>query len=99
MKIFMFLLFAHYMGDFALQSNWLAISKTKFSYAQFAHAMIWSACICVALEYFGMFTLFKAGFLIAGHYTIDRCKDAGKFGLVVDQLLHVLQLYLVFSAE
>jgi hypothetical protein len=45
------LLFAHFIGDIALQSDWQAQNKGTKWYVMLSHCMIWTACICVALHW------------------------------------------------
>lgn len=100
MKEFIFLLFAHHIGDIALQSEWIAINKSKYWFVMLWHSFIWTACICIVLEYFGVFTISKAVYLLVVHYAIDswKCKYSKKLDewhLLVDQLLHLIQLIMV----
>lgn len=100
MKEIIFLLFAHHIGDMALQPEWIAMNKGKHWFVLLWHCIIWTGCICIALEYFCSFELWKPIFLIAGHYCIDlwKCKTSTKLNewhLAVDQLFHLLQLIIV----
>ena len=95
------LLFAHYVGDIALQSDWQAKNKGKLWYVMFSHCMIWTACICVALQYLGLFDLWKVAFLLVGHWACDYWKsqkaqtpENWKF-IYPDQLFHIIQLLIV----
>lgn len=38
------LLFAHFVGDGLLQSDWMALNKSKSNYALYIHAMVYSLC-------------------------------------------------------
>ncbi len=95
------LVFAHFIGDWALQSDWVAQNKGKYPFVLLAHCMIWAACVCVALEYLGLFVLWHFGFLAIGHYFCDlwKCKTSTKFPdwrLYADQSFHLAQLVFVF---
>ena len=94
------LIFAHFIGDWALQSDWVAQNKGKYWFVMFAHCMIWTACICIALEYVGRYNIGDTFFLIAGHWLCDswKCSNTKKFPswhLYVDQLWHLLQCFFV----
>ncbi len=98
------LIFAHFIGDFALQTDWQAQNKGKLWYVMLVHCMIWTACICVALQYLGLFHLGKAVFLVAIHFLIDVMKsgftdasDPEDWWLIYpDQALHFLQCAMVY---
>ena len=99
---FIWLVFAHYIGDIALQNDWLARYKCQQWYAMLSHCIIWTACTCAALEYAGLLQPWKVPFLIVGHFAVDRWK-CGRGGnsaawkwMYVDQLLHLVQLVLVY---
>jgi len=95
-----FLLSLHFLGDFPLQGSYLAENKGKDDYLLLAHSFIWVGTISAGLIYFGIFTLWKAAFLLIGHFCIDRIKARGGWdyvltnrqALYVDQLLHFIQI-------
>lgn len=59
------ILIVHWIGDFLLQSNWMALNKSKHLDVLFIHALIYSACF-----YFGWGrTFFLLTFL--SHITTD----------------------------
>ncbi len=100
------LIFAHFIGDWSMQHEWVAQNKSKYWFVMFAHCMVWTACICFVLEYLGLLTAWKAVFLFAGHYLMDywKCKvyDRTPFceqktykHLYIDQLWHILQCVMV----
>lgn len=43
-------IFAHFIGDWALQSRWLAENKEDNLFIMYAHSMIWTGCICFTLH-------------------------------------------------
>lgn len=96
------LLFAHYIGDIALQSSWQADNKAKYWYVMLSHAMIWTSCICVALQYLGLFEYWKVAFLLIGHIAMDEWKarqpktEKTWWYIYPDQLFHILQLVFVW---
>lgn len=96
------LIFAHFIGDFALQKEWVALNKGKVFYIMFAHCVIWTACICVALQYLGLFAQWKVAFLLIGHGICDKwkgdnTKDFPTWHFYVDQLWHLIQCEIVLN--
>jgi hypothetical protein len=99
---FLWLVFAHFVGDIALQSGWQANNKGKYWYVMLAHCMIWTALICIALQYLQILTLWKFLFLLAGHFICDNWKakipktpENWKW-IYPDQGFHFLQLVIVY---
>jgi len=96
------LLFAHFIGDIALQSDWQAQNKGRYWYVMLSHCMIWSACICIALQYLGIFSLWKALFLVAGHAVSDYIKTRQPktpeywWCIYPDQAWHLIQCVIVY---
>lgn len=94
------LIMAHFVGDWALQSEWLAKNKGTVFMAMVAHSVIWAACVCVVLQWQGAYSLWKFGFLWLGHFAVDtwKCREEKTFlswHLYMDQFLHLLQLICV----
>ena len=95
------LIFAHFLGDFALQSSWMSEKKKDYWYINGSHAMVWTACICIALAFTGEYEPWKPIFLFLGHFTIDMAKTRLKhesrmgWGMYLDQFLHLCQLFIV----
>ena len=99
------LIFGHFIGDWALQSAWLATEKSKNWFVMLAHCMIWTACVCIALEYIGAYAQWKWIFLCIGHLVADLIKCAAIEStndekkmyryLYIDQLWHLLQCWIV----
>lgn len=64
-------LVAHLIGDYLLQSHWMATEKTKWSHAAAAHA------ICYTLPFLFITQSFLALAVICGtHFVIDRWRLA-----------------------
>jgi len=67
--------------------------------------MIWTACICIALQYLGIYALWKAIFLFSGHYLCDSWKSSKpktpeNWHLIYyDQAFHLIQLLIVFLVK
>lgn len=90
--------FAHYLGDFALQNDYVAKNKCLNLYVLFAHAIVWTLPIVLVLSYFGIFQYWKLAFLVIGHMMIDawKCKqDGGWHYLYIDQFVHLIQILMV----
>ncbi|MCK5612596.1 DUF3307 domain-containing protein [Candidatus Pacearchaeota archaeon] len=101
------LIFAHYIGDFALQKEWIALNKGKYWYTMLCHGMIWTACICVALQCNGLFDMGKASFLWVGHVACDQWafnarkrlpedRNFPTWHFYVDQTWHIIQCLIVY---
>jgi hypothetical protein len=95
------IIFAHFIGDIALQAPWQADNKGKYWYVMLAHCMIWTACISIALQYLGLFAGWKVVFLLAGHWVCDKWKttipktpENWKY-IYPDQLWHLVQCIIV----
>ena len=96
------LIFSHYIGDVALQSEWIIKNKRKFWYAMLSHCIIWTACISIALEYVNKFDIWKVLFLIIGHWLSDSYKISiyktkkDKIFFYIDQIWHLIQCAIVY---
>lgn len=99
---FIWLVFAHFIGDMALQSSWQADNKVKYWYVMLSHCIIWTAFICLALEYLGLLELWKVVFLVVGHYLMDSWKarqpktPANWWKIYLDQAWHLIQCGIVY---
>lgn len=104
LTILLMLIGGHAIGDYALQSDYIAIEKTKSLYILFIHAMIWTVTISVIWIILGnTLTLVKILFvLLLPHVFMDYCKAQSKWfpklikntniQLAVDQSFHYIQL-------
>lgn len=103
----MMLILAHYVGDYGLQTDWMAAHKGTSWYVAFAHACVWSWVIACTGMLVGMhinpFIVILV--LVIPHMVLDHVKAAGDawvhhvtpgVALAIDQVSHVIQL-LVFS--
>jgi hypothetical protein len=92
---------AHYIGDVALQTPFMAEFKKKSWYGMLNHVMVWAACISVVLEIYGICAVWKVFFLAGGHAMIDRWKSRlpptpeYMWALYGDQGLHMIQIAIV----
>lgn len=65
-------LVAHAIGDYVIQSDWMANEKTKHSVAAFCHALTYS----LALVFWADASWEAALFIAATHFAIDRWRLA-----------------------
>ena len=100
-ELLIFLIFGHFIGDIALQTQWQAENKGKYWYVLFSHGMIWTGVISSILLYFGAFHIWKALFLVVGHCICDKWKsnkpktpEAWKY-IYPDQAWHIIQCIVV----
>ena len=98
-ELLLFVVFAHYIGDFALQSEWVAINKATKWYVLFAHAMIWTGVISAVLYAFGALTVGKVALLLVGHIVTDKWKTMMPaddwWYIYPDQFVHLWQCFMV----
>jgi Protein of unknown function (DUF3307) len=95
------LLFAHFIGDWALQSNWMGQNKSKRWIIMFAHCMIYTGVIAIALQYLGILEYWKLAFIFLGHYIMDFVKGKAAHSekdwrmIYLDHMWHLSQLVIV----
>lgn len=94
------------IADFPLQGSYLASEKCKDNYILFVHSFIWAACVSAGFYLTGYFSLQSFMFLLVGHFVIDYAKCRGKYvklnqkyQLYIDQLLHLIQILIVFIVK
>lgn len=90
-------IFAHFIGDYALQSSWMAVEKIEDGYVRFAHAVIWAGCIVAALLYSQIgfnsdawFLGLVSFWLVSTHYVMDDTSHPNRLTLFFDQGLHLM---------
>lgn len=102
----LYLIFVHFIADWALQSQWMAENKSKYDMVMFAHCLVWTGCICIAMHHLNMYADWKALFLFIGHFFIDAwkcwvykqiplCQQKNLKHLHIDQFLHIVQVFIV----
>lgn len=100
---FLLLMFVHLLADYPLQGDFLATMKGKNHIVLASHAGIWTGCICVACWSIGIpITPFDVAWLFGVHAIQDylKAKPVGIYkklnplgmGLLLDQIVHVLQI-------
>lgn len=98
------LVWTHWFADFFLQTDWMAVNKSKSNKALLAHCAIYGACLIP----FG-FTFALLNALI--HFGVDYCTsrwtsklfakgDRHNFFVVIglDQAIHITTLILTYGA-
>ena len=98
--MFLQILFAHCLGDYLFQSNYIATNKGKDNYLLFVHGVLYTLAVYIV---FGTLMSSLAYWVILiSHIVADYIKARGitpkKYGdegaLVIDQILHYLILLL-----
>ena len=82
------LIFCHFLGDYFLQSDYLATRKGKDWYAMIAH------CVLYCVPFYVVFGMNPAlAYVFIMHVAIDTAKARYHLiGLVTDQLCHFVTL-------
>jgi len=102
------LVFAHLLADYPLQGEFLATMKGKNMIVLFSHAGIWTGTILTAVHLIGLeVTMFDVFSLFVVHAIADYLKaanklwykdmDALKEGLLMDQLIHLMQIVVLLT--
>lgn len=98
------ILFAHMLGDYFLQTDYLAKNKGKDNYILLAHCILYSLGIGIVFGIFGItLTTIDLALISAIHYPIDYLKARGitprligdKNALILDQAIHYITLLLI----
>ena len=93
MKTIFILLASHFMGDYVLQTDFLAKTKGNNVWHLFAHSVLYSLSFMIAFGFD-----WKVPFIIGTHIVIDALKARYKvINYVIDQVLHliVLMIYVI----
>ncbi|MEA3457907.1 MAG: DUF3307 domain-containing protein [Candidatus Thermoplasmatota archaeon] len=110
LDLLFFLILGHYFGDFALQSDRVALKKRESKIYLTLHVFIYTSTI-VAFLVFGLFyredispffsltTVAIIVFLFIQHWVQDYIKarwfNGSRQGFYLDQAIHILVLYLI----
>lgn len=93
------LLLHHLWYDFHVQGNYISAGKVKSNLLLSVHAMTWALFVSVPLYLVGTLTVEQFIFLLGVHWAMDWVKGhkmaATERSLVIDQLVHVVQLVAV----
>lgn len=98
----MWIIFAHFIGDWGIQNPWVATEKAKSWMVMIAHCIVWTGCVCIALQWLGLYAFWKLLVLLLGHIIMDKTKCVltakganSEWMMYFDQLFHLLQCYIV----
>lgn len=96
------LLSFHYIFDWGLQSRWMGENKHKINDILFAHCMIYTGGISIALKIMGIFNIYTVTFTFITHYITDyissrlsnKTDDLNKklYILRCDHIIHFISL-------
>lgn len=98
------ILYAHMLGDYFLQTDYLAIKKSKDNYILLAHCVLYGLGVALVFGVFGItINTFELALISAIHYPIDYLKARGitpklmgnKNALILDQIIHYITLLLI----
>lgn len=94
-----YLLGFHYIADYPLQSDYLATTKGKEWYSLLVHCIIYSVFTSLGLWFVNVYTDWKFIVLLVTHIGIDHWKTTkppeNKY-LYIDQLLHIIILFILY---
>ena len=100
------LIFAHFIGDWGIATSWLHEQKTQRFFPMLAHCMIYTGCVSIALQHIGIFALWSVLLILFSHCLIDIFKirlhekfvirDTLGWTLDLDQFLHIMILVLIW---
>ena len=110
MLYFWLLLLAHGLADFVLQNNRVSAAKCANKWQGYAlHGLAIFLCTFAAVHFFGWESaLLAAGVITGVHLSLDWLKNLGREyqlkkgrkpgvqGLIIDQCLHILTLFLAW---
>lgn len=91
-QLFLLLVFFHFLADFPLQGDYLAKAKNRhtdlgkdhWGLALFAHSFIHAGFVFMVTS-----SIIVATLELVSHAVIDYLKCENKFGIHVDQALHI----------
>lgn len=113
MSSFDYLLLAHFIGDFPLQTNWMAVHKANKWLPLLTHALVYTLTVSM-IAWFGFGGLSIWGILLVfvAHVVLDRRifvqwwlrtvmgttgKEAIWLGIIVDQVFHLVVLFIAVA--
>jgi hypothetical protein len=101
MENFIWVIFAHFIGDWGITTNYLMEAKKKKFLPLLAHSMIYTGVVSVAFKYLGLFNMNVVITLALSHGLVDTWKDNWAPGcswykdyfhdafVYVDQIMHL----------
>ena len=94
LQLFIPLILGHFVADFAIQTDTVAINKCPNNNSKININWAWWMTGHVSLHGLIVFFITGNAFLALAestiHFYIDYLKCIGKFNLLIDQLLHIL---------
>lgn len=105
-KDILILLFAHMVGDYIFQNNFIATIKATNNFILFVHSFLWAGTIAIGFHFIGIeINILLFSYLVIRHFLIDKMKcnkkdktNALTTDLYVDQLAHILDITIVWMA-
>ena len=94
--LLLWILFAHYLGDYHFQSRWLATEKRKRLYLLFIHSFLCAMPISGILQYHKMFEFIDLIYLVCVHMLIDHLKGRGWINDTLDHVFHIISLLILY---
>lgn len=103
-EILIVILYAHMLGDYFLQTDFLAMNKGKDNYILLAHCILYGLGVGIVFGIFGFtLTTIDLALISAIHYPIDYLKARGitpkligsRNALILDQTIHYITLLLI----
>ena len=105
LRMIIFIIIGHCVGDYLFQSSYLALNKGKDKYLLFVHSILYAFGVILTAYIFTIeITILQILALFITHMIIDYLRTNNtvveilgeKRVLVVDQIVHYLILFLVF---
>lgn len=100
----MLILTAHMVGDYFLQTDYLALNKGKDNYILLVHCILYAFGVGIVFSIFGFtLTAIDLAIISAIHFPVDYLKARGitpkytgnKNALFLDQLIHYMTIILI----
>lgn len=77
MEFLFWLITAHFIADFALQTSFMSEYKAKLALVLIAHCIIWTGVMLIPVKLFGFGVTWQVvAFLFVAHWLIDKGKIA-----------------------
>lgn len=105
MENVLWVILGHFILDYPMQSEFMALNKGTNNFILMAHSIIYGLGMALIFKILDVFTISKALFLVASHFIIDYVKSHAKNTeksmttyLYIDQLLHnIINITLLFK--
>lgn len=91
LKLLLTLMGFHYLGDYVLQTDYIAKGKNTDDYLLFVHCVLYTLpFVFVFDEWYYLLIIFVT------HIIVDKLKCKGRINIVIDQILHISILIVIF---